>query len=76
MRNFSKYIRKQLPFYFYVYFEGSLPSTRTLGHYAEEAPPILYVPMKIFDFYKTGKRRGNKERVVYISGGSSTHAFS
>jgi hypothetical protein len=50
---------------------------RTLGCYAGEAPPILYIPMlEIFLFYKMGKKRGNKKRVVYVRGGSYTHAFS
>jgi hypothetical protein len=35
---------EELSLYFYVYFEESPPSRRTLGHYAEGAPPILYVP--------------------------------
>jgi hypothetical protein len=32
-------------FYFYVYFEGSPPNRRTLGHrYAKGASPIVHVP--------------------------------
>jgi len=27
-------------------------------------------------YYETGKKQGNKTRVVYVRGGSSTHAFS
>ncbi len=34
------------------------------------------VPTKIFLFYEMGKKQGNKNRVVYIRGGSHTHVFS
>ncbi len=34
------------------------------------------VPMEIFLFYEMGKKQGNKNRVVYIRGGSRTHVFS
>jgi hypothetical protein len=33
--------RKQLPFNFYVYFEGSSPIRRTLGHYVGGGAPQL-----------------------------------
>jgi len=39
-------------------------------------PPVLYVPMEIFLFYEMGKKQGNKKSVVYVRGGSHTHAFS
>ncbi len=68
-------LRKQPPFYFYVYFEGSPPAE---GHYAGQLPNFIcsHVPMEIFLSYKTGKKLGNWKRVVYIQGGSHTCAFS
>ncbi len=57
---------KQLPFYFYVYFEVYFifmspppPTRRTLEHYAGGAPLILlcsHVPMEIFPYYERGKK--------------------
>jgi hypothetical protein len=35
-----------------------------------------HVPMEIFLFYETGKKPGNKNRVVYVKGNSCTHVFS
>jgi hypothetical protein len=35
---------KQLPFHFYVYFEGSTPKEEPKGIMPGGAPPILYVP--------------------------------
>ncbi len=49
------WLHKQLPFSFSVYFEGSSPSKRTLGHYVKGAPAIVYVltfPWKYFFFMK------------------------
>jgi hypothetical protein len=51
----------------------NLPSRRTLGRYAEGAPPILYVskfPWKYFFFVNGKKREEIKKRV-----GSITRAF-
>jgi hypothetical protein len=35
-----------------------------------------HVPMEIFLFYETGKKPGNKKRVVYVRRDSRTHVFS
>jgi len=63
-----------------VYFEGS-PLAEDPRAVAEGAPPILYVltfPWKYFfsTKYKTGKKSGNKKRVVYVRRGSCTHVVS
>jgi hypothetical protein len=48
--------------------------------YARGAPSIFIcpnVPMEIFLFYESRKKRGNKRRVVYVRGGGScTRVFS
>jgi hypothetical protein len=52
---------------------------RTLGCYAGEAPPILYIPTfpwKYFFFTKWERNEEIKKRDVYVRGGSCTHAFS
>jgi hypothetical protein len=40
------------------------------------APPIFYVPMEPFLFYKMRKKGGNKKRVVYLRGGFCSHVCS
>jgi hypothetical protein len=57
-------------FLFLYVFWGISPSKRTLGRYAERAPPILYVNMfpGNFCFYEIRKKWGNEKRVVYIGG--------
>jgi len=60
-----------------VYFEGS-PPAETPGHYANGAPPILYVPTfpwKYFFFMKQERSKEMKIELFYIMGGSSTCAF-
>jgi hypothetical protein len=52
---------KQLPFYFYVYFEGSTPEKKTLGHCARGAPPILYVPMFPWKYFLPMKWERSEE---------------
>jgi hypothetical protein len=57
---------------------GIFPSRRTLGHYAEGAHPILYVPMFPWKYFLFTKWERSEEikRVVYERGGSSPSAFS
>jgi hypothetical protein len=71
----------QLPFYFYVNFEGCPQAEEPQCLMPGVLPNFVcsHVPMEIFLFYKTGKKPGNQKRVVYIRGGmggSCTHAFS
>jgi hypothetical protein len=58
---------------------------KTLGPYAEGAPPILYVPMFPWKYFFSTKCERSEEikknvistkRVVYVRGGSHPHAFS
>ncbi len=57
---------KQLPFYFYVYFEGSPPSKRSLSVLCGGNSPILYVltfPWKYFFFsMKWERSKGNQTK--------------
>ncbi len=61
-------------FYFYVYFEGSPPRPIC----CRSSPNFICscIPTEIFLFYEMGMKQGNKNRVVYIRGGSCTHVFS
>jgi hypothetical protein len=65
--------RKQLPFDFYVYFEGSPPAEEPLGIMPREgAPPILYVPMfpgKYFFFLMKRERSEEIKRVLLMERG-------
>jgi hypothetical protein len=46
--------------------------------FSRELPNFIgsHIPMEIFLIYKMGKKQGNRNRVVYIRGGSHTWAFS
>jgi hypothetical protein len=58
---------------------SDLPQQKNLRAFFQGNSPNLlcsHVPMEIFLFFEMGKRQGNKNRVVYITGGSHTHAFS
>jgi hypothetical protein len=59
-------------------FEGSPPAEEPQGVMPRSSPNFIcsQVPMEVFQFYEMGKKPGNKKRVVYIRGSSSTCAFS
>ncbi len=67
-----RYSRKQFPFYFYVYFEGSPHAEESYGIMPGELPNLIcsHVPMEIFLFYKTEKKQENQKRVSLYKGRS------
>ncbi len=71
-------IHKQLPFYFYVYFEGSPPAEEPYRVMPGELPIFIcsHIPMEIFLFCETGKKWENQKSVVCARGGSCTCVFS
>jgi hypothetical protein len=52
-------------------------STRTIGHYAGGAPPILYVPTFPWKYFIFTKRKRNKEikRELFLSVLGGSHFF-
>jgi hypothetical protein len=59
--HYNNNINNSLFIYFYVYILRDLPPTRTLGHYARGAPPILYVPMFPWKYFFSTKWDRSKE---------------
>jgi hypothetical protein len=56
-----------------------LPQQKNPKVLCQGSPPnfiCFHVPMEIFLFCETGKKQGNKKRILYIRGGSHTRAFS
>jgi hypothetical protein len=47
--------------FFYVYFEGSPPSRRTLGPYARGVPPIVHVPTFPWKYFFSTKWKRSQE---------------